>query len=65
MAIFEQGNKLARQHAESPQDNLIAKLLDGTVDGESLSEMEFVTFFLLLIGLVDILLQMVMQFRHS
>jgi cytochrome P450 len=49
MAIFEQGNKLAQQHAENPQDNLIAKLLDGTVDGESLSDMEFVTFFLLLI----------------
>ena len=49
MAIFEQGNKLAQQHAENPQDNLIAKLLDGTIDGESLSDMEFVTFFLLLI----------------
>ena len=49
MAIFEQGNKLAQQHREHPQDNLIAKLIDGTVDGEGLSEMEFVTFFLLLI----------------
>jgi cytochrome P450 len=49
MAIFEQGNQLAQQHKENPQDNLIAKLIDGTVDGEGLSEMEFVTFFLLLI----------------
>jgi cholest-4-en-3-one 26-monooxygenase len=49
MAIFEQGNKLAQQHKDNPQDNLIAKLMDGTVDGEGLTEMEFVTFFLLLI----------------
>jgi len=49
MAIFEQGNKLAQQHKDNPQDNLIAKLIDGTIDGEGLSEMEFVTFFLLLI----------------
>ena len=49
MAIFEQGTRLAQKHRENPQDNLIAKLLDGTVDGEGLSEMEFCTFFLLLI----------------
>ena len=49
MAIFEQGMALAKQHQENPQDNLIAKLLDGTVGGEGLSEIEFCTFFLLLI----------------
>ena len=49
MAIFDQANKLAAQHKEDPRDNLIAKLIDGEVDGEGLSEMEFCTFFLLLI----------------
>ena len=49
MAIFDQANKLAAQHKEDPRDNLIAKLIDGEVDGEGLSETEFCTFFLLLI----------------
>ena len=49
MAIFEQANKLAAQHKENPRDDLIAKLMDGEVDGEGLNEMEFCTFFLLLI----------------
>jgi cytochrome P450 len=49
MALFDQAMKLAQKHKDDPQDNLIAKLLDGTVDGEGLSEMEFCTFFLLLI----------------
>ena len=49
MEIFAYGQKLAQQHLENPRDNLIAKLMDGEVDGEGLSETEFVTFFLLLI----------------
>ncbi len=49
MFIFEYAKKLAQQHKDNPQENLIAKLIDGSVDGEGLSELEFCTFFLLLI----------------
>lgn len=47
--IFNYSKVLAEKHRANPQDNVIAALLDGVVEGESLTEEEFSTFFLLLI----------------
>ncbi len=49
MALFETAKGLAAKHRANPQDNVIAALLDGVVEGEHLTEEEFCTFFLLLI----------------
>lgn len=49
IAIFNYAKQLAAKHRENPQDNVIAALLDGVVEGENLTEDEFCTFFLLLI----------------
>ena len=40
---------LALEHRANPKDDLIGKLLEGEVDGEGLSEEEFMWFFVLLL----------------
>lgn len=47
--IFAYGNELARLYRERPADNLTTRLLQGEVDGERLDEIEFCSFFLLLL----------------
>ncbi|MEH6589591.1 MAG: cytochrome P450 [Halioglobus sp.] len=42
--------KLAEQHRENPQDNIIGALLEGSDTDKGLSEEEFVWFFLMLIS---------------
>jgi cholest-4-en-3-one 26-monooxygenase len=41
-------NELAVQRKAEPRDDLVTKLISGTVDGEHLTEFEFDSFFLLL-----------------
>ena len=41
-------NELAEKRKAEPRDDLVTRLLQGIVDGESLSEFEFDSFFLLL-----------------
>lgn len=47
--IYTYGYKILENHRENPGDNLIDRLVTGTVDGESLSDDEFAQFFLLLL----------------
>jgi cholest-4-en-3-one 26-monooxygenase len=46
--MFMYAQQLAEKHRDSPQDDIISALLSGEVDGESLSDMDFNLFFLLL-----------------
>jgi cholest-4-en-3-one 26-monooxygenase len=46
--MFRYADGLARDRRRSPRDDMISKLVHGEVDGESLSEMDFNLFFLLL-----------------
>lgn len=47
--VFQYGRKLAELHRESPRNNIVGALLDGTVQEEHLTDMEFCNFFLLLV----------------
>jgi len=47
--IYAYGMKLLEQHKANPGQTLTGMLIDGTVDGESLTEDEFCSFFLLLL----------------
>ncbi len=51
MEIYMYGYKLLETHRTNPEqyDDLVSMLIDGTVDGEHLSDDEFAAFFLLLI----------------
>lgn len=50
MEVFEHATKLAEEHRKNPQPgSIIAALLDGVVEGESLTDEEFCWFFLILI----------------
>jgi cholest-4-en-3-one 26-monooxygenase len=42
--------ELAKQHAETPLNNIVGALLDGEVEDEKLTELEFQMFFLMLIA---------------
>jgi cholest-4-en-3-one 26-monooxygenase len=46
--MFMYAQQLAEKHRNSPQDDIISALLSSEVDGESLSDMDFNLFFLLL-----------------
>ena len=46
--MFMYAQQLAENHRNSPQDDIISALLSSEVDGESLSDMDFNLFFLLL-----------------
>jgi cytochrome P450 len=48
--VIEYAMKLAAEHAESPKNNIIGALLDGTDRDEGLELDEFVWFFLMLIS---------------
>jgi cholest-4-en-3-one 26-monooxygenase len=47
--VFAYANQLARLRKEKPTDDLTSSLLQGEVDGERLNELEFCSFFLLLL----------------
>jgi cholest-4-en-3-one 26-monooxygenase len=49
MDVYLYANQLAEKRREHPTDDLTSVLMNGEVDGERLSEMEFDLFFLLLI----------------
>jgi cholest-4-en-3-one 26-monooxygenase len=46
--MFSYAQQLAEKHREKPEDDIISALLSAEVDGESLSDMDFNLFFLLL-----------------
>ena len=46
--LWMYANQLAEQRRKEPRDDLVSVLVNGEVDGERLSEMEFDSFFLLL-----------------
>jgi cholest-4-en-3-one 26-monooxygenase len=46
--MFMYAQQLAEKHRDSPQNDIISALLSSEVDGESLSDMDFNLFFLLL-----------------
>lgn len=48
--IFEYARQQAEQRRRCPADDVIAKLLEPTTDGEPLSEHEFMNFFTLLVA---------------
>lgn len=48
-SVFQYGRKLAELHRESPRNNIVGALLDGTVQEEHLTDIEFCNFFLLLV----------------
>jgi cholest-4-en-3-one 26-monooxygenase len=47
--VFVYANKLAELYRDGPADNLTSVLAHGEVDGEKLAELEFCSFFLLLV----------------
>ena len=47
--IFGYGNKLASIYRDKPADNLTSKLVHAEVEGEKLTELEFCSFFMLLL----------------
>ena len=49
MDVYLYANQLAEQRRQQPTDDLTSVLMNGEVDGERLSEMEFDLFFLLLL----------------
>jgi cholest-4-en-3-one 26-monooxygenase len=46
--MFMYANGLAQERRENPRDDIVTTLLEGEVDGDRLSEMDFNLFFLLL-----------------
>ena len=48
MEMYMYANQLALERKGSPRDDLVSVLMNGMVDGEQLSELEFDSFFLLL-----------------
>ena len=48
--VFFYAQQLAQQHAVKPLNNIVGALLDGEVEDEKLTEMEFQMFFLMLIA---------------
>ena len=48
MEMYMYANQLALERKGSPRDDLVSVLMNGIVDGEQLSELEFDSFFLLL-----------------
>ena len=46
--MFLYAQKLADEHRDSPQDDIISRLLESDIDGDHLSDMDFNLFFLLL-----------------
>jgi cholest-4-en-3-one 26-monooxygenase len=48
--LFMYAGELAKQHAETPLNNIVGALLDGEVEDEKLTELEFQMFFLMLIA---------------
>jgi cholest-4-en-3-one 26-monooxygenase len=49
MEVYLYANQLAEQRRQQPTDDLTSVLMNGEVDGERLTEMEFDLFFLLLL----------------
>jgi cytochrome P450 len=47
--LFEYGHGLAAERRRRPQDDLVSKLANAEIDGQSLAEQEFDTMFLLLV----------------
>lgn len=47
-AVFAYAGKLATERRQTPRDDLVSVLMDAEVDGETLSQLEFDVFFLLL-----------------
>jgi cytochrome P450 len=48
--LFMYAEQLARQHAEQPLNNIVGALLDGEVEEQKLSTIEFQMFFVMLIA---------------
>ncbi len=48
--MYMYADELAKRHRESPLNNIVGALLDGSVEGESLTTAEFQMFFLMLIA---------------
>jgi cholest-4-en-3-one 26-monooxygenase len=48
MELYAYSNGLAAQRRDDPRDDLVTKLINADIDGESLSELEFDMFMLLL-----------------
>ena len=48
-AIFGFAHRLAQRYKEKPEDNLTSRLLQADVDGEALSDLDYCSFFLLLL----------------
>ena len=48
MALYAYSNALAAERRENPRDDIVTKLINADMDGESLSELEFDMFMLLL-----------------
>ena len=46
--MFMYANQLAQERRQNPRDDIVTTLLDAEVDGDTLSEMDFNLFFLLL-----------------
>jgi cytochrome P450 len=49
LELFEYGHGLAAERRRRPQDDLVSKLAKAEIDGQSLTEQEFDTMFLLLV----------------
>lgn len=47
--VIQYANRLADQHRTNPQQNILAALLEGTVDGKPLTEEEFAWMFVLIL----------------
>jgi cytochrome P450 len=50
LQMFQYGSELAARKRQTPGDDIATSLLEAEVDGERLSDLEFNTFFLLLIN---------------
>lgn len=48
--MYFYAGELAKQHAQTPVNNIVGALLDGQIEGEHLTDEEFQIFFLMLIG---------------
>ncbi|MEB3103680.1 cytochrome P450 [Ferviditalea candida] len=49
LEVFDYGHWMAEKRRQSPEDDLVTKLIHSEIDGERLSEREFDTMFLLLV----------------
>jgi cytochrome P450 len=49
LELFEYGHGLAAERRRRPQDDLVSKLANAEIDGQTLTEQEFDTMFLLLV----------------